>query len=122
MTPDYAEAHVNRGFVLKELLRLDEALASYNRAIELRPDFAEAHFNKSTALLLSGQFEPGWREYEWRFRIAGAAPLMPPTTKPQWDGSALPDRRLLLIAAAILILGLLRADWHNLFPPGWWRW
>ena len=40
----------------------------------------------------------GWEEYEWRFRIAGAAPLMPPTDKPQWDGGALRDGTLLLIA------------------------
>jgi hypothetical protein len=29
---------------------------------------------------------------------------------------------ILLIAAAILAFTLLRADWHNLFPRGWWRW
>jgi hypothetical protein len=29
---------------------------------------------------------------------------------------------ILLVAVAILIFTLLRADWHNLFPTGWWRW
>jgi tetratricopeptide (TPR) repeat protein len=33
-----ADAHFNRGNVLKRLKRLDEALASYDRAAELRPD------------------------------------------------------------------------------------
>jgi hypothetical protein len=28
---------------------------------------------------------------------------------------------LLLIAAAILLFALLRADRHNVFPHGWWR-
>jgi len=28
---------------------------------------------------------------------------------------------LLIIAAIILLVALLRADWHALFPPGWWR-
>ena len=28
---------------------------------------------------------------------------------------------LLLIAAAILAVALLRADLHNVFPQGWWR-
>jgi hypothetical protein len=28
----------------------------------------------------------------------------------------------LIVAAAILAFTLLRADWHNLFPQGWWRW
>ena len=30
--------------------------------------------------------------------------------------------RILIIAAANLAFTLLRADWHNLFPQGWWRW
>lgn len=29
---------------------------------------------------------------------------------------------ILLIAAAILLVALLRADRAWLFPPGWWRW
>jgi hypothetical protein len=28
---------------------------------------------------------------------------------------------LLLIAAVILAIALLRANLHNIFPPGWWR-
>jgi hypothetical protein len=28
---------------------------------------------------------------------------------------------LLIIAAVILLIALLRADRHALFPPGWWR-
>lgn len=28
---------------------------------------------------------------------------------------------LLLIAAAILAVALFRANLHDLFPPGWWR-
>ena len=34
---------------------------------------------RAEALLLRGEWAEGWEEYEWRFRIAGAAPLMPPT-------------------------------------------
>jgi hypothetical protein len=29
---------------------------------------------------------------------------------------------LLIIAAVILVIALLRADRHVLFPAGWWRW
>ena len=46
----------------------------------------------------AASWERGWEEYEWRFRIAGAAPLMPPTDKPQWDGTPFADGTLLLIA------------------------
>ncbi len=29
---------------------------------------------------------------------------------------------ILLVAALILLIALLRADRGMLFPPGWWRW
>lgn len=29
---------------------------------------------------------------------------------------------ILLVAVAILAFTLLRANWHDLFPHGWWRW
>jgi hypothetical protein len=28
---------------------------------------------------------------------------------------------LLIVAAVILIIALLRGDLHAIFPPGWWR-
>jgi tetratricopeptide (TPR) repeat protein len=65
---EFSEAHFNRGFVLKELGHVDAALASYTRAIAIRPDFAEGHHNRAIAWLLSGNFEPGWVEYEWRWK------------------------------------------------------
>ena len=41
MNPGYAEAHNNLGNALKEQGKLDEAVACYRRALELKPDFAE---------------------------------------------------------------------------------
>ena len=38
LKPDYADAYANRGNILKDLKRLDEALASYESAIALNPD------------------------------------------------------------------------------------
>ena len=61
-----AEAHCHRGNVYNELNQLDAAIASYDRAIAARPDYVEAHCNKGVALLLAGEFEQGWRNYEWR--------------------------------------------------------
>jgi hypothetical protein len=62
----------------------------------------EAHMRLGQALLLNGEFGEGWEEYEWRYQIAGATPLLPQGTprfgKPQWDGRTLESERLLLIA------------------------
>jgi len=67
--PDYAEAHYNRGVILQDLRRPEEALASYHKAIALKPDYAEAYWNQSLCLLLMGQFEQGFRQYEWRKKV-----------------------------------------------------
>ena len=50
LKPDYAEAHANRGNVLRCLARFKEALECYDRAIELNPYFAEAWNNRGVVL------------------------------------------------------------------------
>src|ERR1700719_1951614 len=47
--PDGADAFVNRGNMLREQGRYDEALASYEQAIALEPHHADAYFNRGTA-------------------------------------------------------------------------
>src|SRR5262245_60415781 len=42
VNPQSAEAHANRGNVLRELERFDEAIASYDQALALRPNYANA--------------------------------------------------------------------------------
>jgi hypothetical protein len=34
----------------------------------LQPDYAEAHWNESLVRLLMGDYERGWRKYEWRWK------------------------------------------------------
>ncbi len=40
----------NRGNALRELLRLEEAIASYDKAIEIKPDYYDAWLNRGVAL------------------------------------------------------------------------
>jgi hypothetical protein len=63
-------AHYNRALLLQDCSRWDEALASYGRAIDLNPQFADAQYNRSMAQLFLGDFESGWRGYEWRWANA----------------------------------------------------
>ena len=66
---DFAEAHNNRGNTLTSLKNLDAAIVSFDKAIQMKPDLAEFHWNRSLALLISGDFERGWEEYEWRRQV-----------------------------------------------------
>jgi tetratricopeptide (TPR) repeat protein len=66
---DFAEGYSNRGLVLARLNRFDEATASYNRAIAIKPDLASANYNRSMTRLLAGDFENGWIDFEWRWKL-----------------------------------------------------
>ena len=48
--PDYAQALNNRGNVLQDLMRLEAALDSYDRALRIKPDYAEALHNRGNVL------------------------------------------------------------------------
>jgi tetratricopeptide (TPR) repeat protein len=52
--PTYAKAHNDPGNVLKQLGKVDAALACCQRALELKPDFVEAHDNIGILLLERG--------------------------------------------------------------------
>lgn len=89
----------NLGIVHYDRLELDAAIGCAEAALAIDPDFAGGHFGIAEASLLRGDFARGWEEYEWRNRLAGVPPLMPPSDRPQWDGRPLGrGNNLLLIA------------------------
>jgi tetratricopeptide (TPR) repeat protein len=85
--PDYVDALCNRGVTLKELKRFDEALASYDRALTVRPDDADAHYNQSMCLLLLGEFERGWKKYQWRWKSEQMKQQDRRFSQPLWLGA-----------------------------------
>jgi tetratricopeptide (TPR) repeat protein len=65
--PQYADALYNRGVALSDLKQFEQALASYDSALILRPDDAKAHYNEALCRLTVGDFDRGWKKYEWRW-------------------------------------------------------
>ncbi|MCC7487798.1 MAG: tetratricopeptide repeat protein [Burkholderiales bacterium] len=100
--PGFEGGLINLGAALNEQGRLPEALEAYHRAVAENPGSPEAHWNNSLALLLKGDYERGWLEYEWRWQseTARRARVKKPSfPEPQWDGGEFPgERRILLIA------------------------
>jgi hypothetical protein len=88
----------NLAVIHYERVEIEASLDCAERALLMAPDMAGPHFARAEALLIKGDWAPGWEEYEWRFRIGGASKLMPPTDRPQWDGAPFADGTLLLVA------------------------
>jgi len=97
LDPNDSRALVNLSVLHYHRLELDDAIACAERALTLDRDLPGAHFGIAEASLLGGDLQRGWEEYEWRFRLAGARPLMPSTERPQWDGRKLPAGATLLL-------------------------
>jgi Flp pilus assembly protein TadD len=96
MQPNYGDAWMNLGLVLRNLNRTEEAIAHCRTAIRHDPDHAEAHTLLATHLLLRGDLTAGFREYEWRWKLSNFPGPTRVRTTPVWDGSDPAGRTLLL--------------------------
>jgi tetratricopeptide (TPR) repeat protein len=97
--PRHPQILTNRGHVLRRLDRPDEALADFKAAIKAGPEFAEAHFEAAMARLSLGDFEAGWKSYEWRWRTGAFAGQRRPFQAPLWLGAAPLDGKTILLHA-----------------------
>jgi Flp pilus assembly protein TadD len=94
LKPEYADAHANLAGCYMNQGRLEEAIACYDLALRLQPDSASAHWNRALALLLAGDYERGWMEYEWRWQRKATQRRF--FSQPLWDGTSLEGRTILL--------------------------
>lgn len=69
LLPGDAQAHYNLGNTLKALGRLDEAGASYRRALRIKPDYARAHSNLGAILYEKGRLDDAEACYRQALRI-----------------------------------------------------
>ena len=58
--PDDHEAWYNRGYALRKLGRLEEAVASYDQALKIKPDKYEAWYNRGILLIKLGRWKEGF--------------------------------------------------------------
>ncbi|HLN26018.1 MAG TPA: tetratricopeptide repeat protein, partial [Patescibacteria group bacterium] len=85
----YAQTLIGQG-------RLDQAERHLRRALELDADQLDAHLGLARLLLLKGELAAGWVEYEWRRRKPEAK--QPKLKGPEWDGTPLAGKTLLVYA------------------------
>jgi Flp pilus assembly protein TadD len=94
LKPDYPEALNNIGGEYGRLARMPESIACLRQCIALAPHDPDAHWNLAVALLLVGDWIPGWNEFEWRLQRPESPGRIYP--QPVWSGQPLAGKTLLL--------------------------
>jgi Tfp pilus assembly protein PilF len=85
--PGHPQILTNRGHALRKLDRPADALVAIEAALAAAPAFAEAHFEAAITHLVLGNFDAGWKAYEWRWKTAAFAHYRRPFQSPPWLGN-----------------------------------
>ena len=91
-----AEMAAGLAHAYRDLGRLNEAIASYDRALRLKPGLGDAAINRAYACLLKEDFADGWAQYESRFAATGTKER--DFGLPRWQGEALEGKTVLVYA------------------------
>jgi tetratricopeptide (TPR) repeat protein len=97
LDPNNPEHLVNLSLIFIDGDERDRAMACLLRALGLKHDHADGHLALAQNLLATGDFDPGWMEYEWRNLTEAGKATMPAITSAAWNGMRIPTGRLLLV-------------------------
>ncbi|RAU22894.1 hypothetical protein CU669_05795 [Paramagnetospirillum kuznetsovii] len=98
LEPNYLDARINLGAVLRDMGRLDDAETTVRDALALAPNEAELHWNLALVQLTRGNYLDGWREYEWRWRTPHFARFVREFNAAEWQGESLDGKTILVHA------------------------
>lgn len=96
--PENAGGYYNLGNLLKEAANMTPSILAFRRSLICRPDEATFHWNLALALLADGKLGEGFDEYEWRWETESFPTKKRDVTQPEWDGTPLEGRTLLIVA------------------------
>lgn len=93
--PKWAGGYLNIGHAYGRLRRWDDALWNYRKAYELEPDKKDHLFNVGNVYLHLGNYEEGWKGYEYRNKSSEGVQRKFPDI-PVWDGEDLAGKRIVV--------------------------
>jgi len=94
--PNNIDAHNNMGVACRDAGECKQAITHFDHVLETIPGHGDAHWNKSMALLVSGDLENGWPEYEWRWTRPEYQALRPTFPVDVWSGDDLTGKRIFI--------------------------
>jgi len=98
---NHPDLYYNRAILNAKIGKIKEAISDSRKAISLLPDNPEFHFQLATFLLTAGEFNEGWKEYEWRMSPQRTSvqrvikPVFVGTS--MWQGESLKGKSILIV-------------------------
>ncbi len=96
LRPGTAETRTCIAHALRDLGRLDEAIAAYDEVLAECPQFGDALINRCYSLLMRGDYVAGWSAYEQRFDATQT--LLKDFGISRWRGEPFQGKRVLVLA------------------------
>jgi cytochrome c-type biogenesis protein CcmH/NrfG len=96
LRPHYVDALLGLGRSLRQDRQTEAALPCFAEAVQLAPSDARGHWELGTTQLALGQYQAGWKEFEWRWKLPDFTTPPPRYEQPQWDGRDLGGQRIFL--------------------------
>jgi len=97
LDPTNPEHLIGLSLVFVDVDDREHAMLCLLRALGLKHDHADGHLALAQNLLATGDFDPGWMEYEWRNQTEAGRATLPSITSAVWNGMRIPTGRLLLV-------------------------
>jgi tetratricopeptide (TPR) repeat protein len=94
--PNLGSAWLNVGVLERSASRYTHAIAAMRRAIKINPDDFTAQTNLAYALLMAGEIDEGFRQYDERWHNPGFPSSRRPFPLKIWEGQNLPHHGLLV--------------------------
>lgn len=98
LDPAFLPAALNLGYLHIHEREPVRAVAVLEAALRHHPDHPDVHWLLSHALLVMGEYDRGWKEYEWRWAKMRNASYRRKDASRQWTGEPLEGKRILLYA------------------------
>jgi tetratricopeptide (TPR) repeat protein len=97
LSPDDIEACIELANVLVAQGDIEAAITYFDRALAIHSNHPVARWNRSVAHLLSGNFDEGWKDFDWRQQLPGQQVRgLKDAENNRWDGGSFTDKRLLI--------------------------
>lgn len=96
LNPDFEQANRNLALVYPLVGKYKEAAQCFKKVLNINP-IVDDYMAYSFLCIKAGDFEEGWKYYEYRFqRPYGPTEYPKIDYKPKWEGQKIPDKTLLV--------------------------